>query len=365
MSDPTRSDEAEVDRVLRPRRALWVVPVADLGGVARHVLDVTRVGIPGWQLAVLCPEGPLADRLRAQGASVTTGAFGTSAGVLASRRTLAAVANALRPDIVHSHLAYADIVHAWTRLPRGTRRITTEHGIAGDDAVYHTSRIQSRVMTLVHRMRFPRFDGAIAVAEATRAVMIKKWRVRQPIVVIPNGVDCEVRRAGSSRSNRGLHVVSLSRLAPEKRINLLLDAFALVVSEDPRAILTIAGDGPLRARLIEHSSRLGLSDNVRFVGHVDAQEVLAGADAVAQLSVWENCSYTLLDAVANGLRVVATDVGGNREILGVKNVVSADPATVARALVEVTPPQYPAPTTVSSMCGSIAREYREAMEGKR
>ena len=59
---------------------LWVVPVADLGGVARHVLDVARVGLPGLRLAVLYPEGPLAERLREQGAAVFTGAVGPDAG---------------------------------------------------------------------------------------------------------------------------------------------------------------------------------------------------------------------------------------------------------------------------------------------
>ena len=63
---------------------LWVVPVADLGGVARHVLDVARVGLPGLRLAVLCPEGPLAERLREQGAAVFTGDVGPDAGLAAS-----------------------------------------------------------------------------------------------------------------------------------------------------------------------------------------------------------------------------------------------------------------------------------------
>ena len=79
---------------MRLGRALWVVPVADLGGVARHVLDVARVGIPGWQVTVLCPDGPLAERLRAQGSAVTAGAFGTEAGGRATRRPRAARAKA-------------------------------------------------------------------------------------------------------------------------------------------------------------------------------------------------------------------------------------------------------------------------------
>ena len=49
--------------VLTARTALWVVPVSDLAGVARHVLDVAGAGLPGWRLTVLAPPGPLPDRL--------------------------------------------------------------------------------------------------------------------------------------------------------------------------------------------------------------------------------------------------------------------------------------------------------------
>ncbi|MBO0981017.1 glycosyltransferase family 4 protein [Microbacterium sp. SD291] len=300
-----------------PRHTLWVVPVADLGGVARHVIDVTRVGIPGWRVTVLCPEGPLADRLRAQGSAVVAAPFGPDAGPLKSMRTLRRTAATIRPDIVHSHLAYADIINAWTPLPSGTRRFTTEHGIAGDDGVYHRSSIQSRLMALVHRLRFPRFAGVIAVAEATKRVMIQKWKVRQHIEVIPNGVDLPDGVEPRNPSTvTGMRVLSLSRLAPEKRIDSLLDAFALLRSEHSDATLTIAGLGPTADALRAQVARLGLADVVSFLGHINAHDAMDEADVVAQLSVWENCSYTLLDAVARGLRVVASDVGGNREIVG-------------------------------------------------
>ncbi|RUQ40634.1 glycosyltransferase family 1 protein, partial [Micrococcus sp. HSID17227] len=102
---------------------LWVVPVADLGGVARHVLDVARVGLPGLRLAVLCPEGPLAERLREQGAAVFTGDVGPDAGLAASVRTLRTAVRTLRPAAVHTHLAYADLA-AFTALgpERAARR---------------------------------------------------------------------------------------------------------------------------------------------------------------------------------------------------------------------------------------------------
>src|SRR5262249_31975296 len=114
---------------------LWVVPVAELGGVARHVVDVASHGIPRHRLSILCPDGPLAERLRSVGARVTTGPVGPATGLVRSIRTVRHTVLALRPSVVHSHLAYADIVVAATPLPAPTRRFTTEHGIAGDDTI--------------------------------------------------------------------------------------------------------------------------------------------------------------------------------------------------------------------------------------
>ncbi|MBP1326223.1 glycosyltransferase involved in cell wall biosynthesis [Leucobacter exalbidus] len=325
---------------IREQRALWVVPVGELGGVARHVLDATRVGIPGWHVTVLCPEGALAERLRAQGSAVLTGPFGPAAGTITSMRTLARAARQLRPAIVHSHLAYADIVTAWTKLPRGTRRFTTEHGIAGEDSVYHRSNLQARVMASVHRLRFSRFDGVIAVAHATRDTMVRKWRVAQPITVIHNGVDLP---AGAASEGPGAvpaqpdlvapRYLSLSRLSAEKRIDVLLEAFVAVHKKLPEATLVIAGEGPLLSELEARANKLGAASRITFAGYVDAEAAMANADVIVQLSVWENHSYTLLDAVSRGMRVVASNVGGNPEIVAAGSLVSeVDPATVARAM---------------------------------
>lgn len=299
------------------RLALWVIAVGDLGGVARHVLDATRAGIPGWRITVLCPEGQLAERLRAQGSAVLTAPISPQdplvGGISAVRHTV----RTLRPAVVHSHLAYSDFLAAAATVGLPTRLVTTEHGIAGDDLVYHGSRWRSRVMATAHAVRLRRFDALIAVAGATLDAVRGKWHPPRGLrtVVIPNGVDAP----GTSPEvvPGRFHVISLSRLAPEKGLDDLLEAFALVHGRHPEARLTLAGEGPMRAELESRIAKLDLQTAVTMPGYLDAGSLLPEADVLAQLSVWENCSYTLLDAVIHDLAIVATAVGGNRDLKAV------------------------------------------------
>ena len=356
-----------------PPLALWVIPVPDLGGVARHALDVAEVGVPGWRVVFFCPPGPLADALRARGAAVLTGRFGPDAGVAASVRSLRRTIRTLRPAVVHSHLAYADIAAALATRGLPVRLVSTEHGIAGDAGVYHGSAARARAMALAHRTRLRAFDALIAVSDATRAAMQAAWRPRRPITVIRNGVDptpalVEPVETPQVAPVETLRVASLARLSPEKRIDRLLDAFALVRRERPDARLTVAGTGPLLADLRAHAARLGIDPAVDFPGHVDAGTLLADTDVLVQLSVWENCSYTLLDACVAGVGVVATPVGGNPEILPARCLVPADDAAAVRdaILAQATqpasrpslPPEWP---TRPAMAAGVAAVYDRAL----
>jgi glycogen(starch) synthase len=347
--------------VLTAPAALWVVPVSDLAGVARHVLDVARAGLPGWRLAFLTPPGPLPDRLRELGAEVHEGPFGPDHGLRASVTTLRRVVRRVRPAVVHSHLAYADIVAALA--VRGPRLVTTEHGIARDDVVYHRSGARTRAMAAVHMARLRRFDAAIAVSRATADAMVEKWHPRVPPIVIPNGVEPLAPRPPRAP---GLRVLSLARLAPEKRLPALLDAFAVLRSDHPEARLTLAGTGPEEPALRAQVARLGLGDAVSLPGFVDPEPAMAEHDVLAMLSVWENCSYALLDAASRGMGVVASDVGGNPEMLPPASLADADdPTAVAAALARqgldlAARPGLRDWPTVEDMCARIAATYAAA-----
>lgn len=329
------------------RTALWVVPVGEFAGVARHVVDAAQAGVAGWELVVLCPEGALAERLRGMGTRVITGALGPAAGVRASVRTVRRAIATVAPLLVHGHLSYADVVCALATVGTGVKLVTTEHGIARDDDVYHRTRTRARLKAMMHRLRLRRTDLILAVSESTRDVMATKWRPRREIVVIHNGVDADevATRIGQRvppEPGQGTRVLSLSRLSAEKGIAELLAAFAVFARDSAAApSLVVAGDGPDRALLVERADELGIGELVSFPGFVDSGAAMAASDLVVQLSVWENCSYTLLDARAAALPVVATAVGGNPEIMPADCLVRADdPAAVAAAMMrEATGPR--------------------------
>lgn len=317
--------------------ALWVVPVPDFGGVARHVLDVARTGIPGYRLVVCAPEGKLTERLRELNIPVHTVPLGPSSGFRTSFASLTHVIEQEKPAIVHSHLAYADVIAAAVVNSLKMRRlanrsltvptlITTEHGIAGDDAVYHGTSWRSKLMEQVHQVRLWGTNAAIAVSRSTAEQMRRKWGARR-VSIIYNGVDAPRLRAAVHK-HRVLtepdapRILSLSRLSPEKGIDVLIEAFAQLRTVYPKAHLEIAGEGDLADTLAQQVRELHISDAVTFSGFVDPLEAMGRSDMVVQLSIWENCSYTLLDAKAAGLKTVATNVGGNPEILAPNELVN-------------------------------------------
>ncbi len=343
--------------------AVWAVPVSELGGVARHVLDAVRAGIPGWRLVVLCPPGRLVEEVRAAGGAVTAVPFGPADGLTASVRSLRRAVDLLRPAVVHSHLSYADVVNAAT--PHHVPRVSTEHGIAPDDRVYHGSGPKSALMARVHTARLRRFDAVVAVSEATKRAMLDKWHPRQEVRVVVNGID---PLPDPPPPTAGLRFLSLARLAPEKRLDDLVAAFALVAREHPEASLTLAGTGGLEGALRAQVAALGLTDRVSLPGYVDAADALAAADVLTMPSLWENCPYAVLDGLVHGAGLVAAPVGGIPEMLPEHCLVDpGDHPALAALLVEQgqrldARPKVPAGwPTVADMTAAIGEVYAEAL----
>ncbi|MDU1727028.1 MAG: glycosyltransferase, partial [Cutibacterium avidum] len=134
--------------------ALWVCPVSNLAGVARHVLDVASVGIPGWRMVITCPAGPLANRLRDMNVEVVD--LPTENSTTTAVTTLRSTISRLKPAIVHSHLAKADFLSAMASVGTGVKLVSTEHTIPSDRFMYHPNRASAVFMETAHRVRLHR-----------------------------------------------------------------------------------------------------------------------------------------------------------------------------------------------------------------
>jgi len=144
-------------------------------------------------------------------------------------------------------------------------------------------------------------------------------------------------RAGLGLGDRTALAVVVARLAPQKGLDLLLDAHRELGGGEPLDLLTVvAGDGPLRAPLQARIDAEHLP--VRLLGHRDdVPDLLAAADVVVSSAVWEGQPVGIQEALHASAAVVATDVGGTGAVVGdaALLVPPGDPISLARAIRDV------------------------------
>ena len=219
----------------------------------------------------------------------------------------------LRPFVIHTHqyaLKYA--------LPAGrllrTPIVHTLHNLAGVEV--------SKLDRFVHRWAFRGAVYPVAIARAVDESFREIYGSR-PAAVIPNGIRTEAFsstereewRRGLGVGPRELLVTCVGRLVPQKNHGLLLRAFAKV-GPQAGARLLLVGDGPLRGELEAQADRLGVRGFVEFLGvRADVPRILAASDVFTLASDWEGNPLSVMEAMAAGLPVVATDVGGVAELV--------------------------------------------------
>jgi glycosyltransferase involved in cell wall biosynthesis len=200
------------------------------------------------------------------------------------------------PDIVHAHALYQA-----ARLRRGGIPVVINFPGA-PNARYHADIQQA--------------DALVADGWAAENLPLMLGR---PVHAVPKGVDSQIFRPDgpSRRATLGLDgrrvVLSVGRFVPIKNMALLVEAAARLRQSDPATHLLLVGEGPEEQALRQQVARLGLADAVTFAGYV-AQEDLPpfyrAADVFALASEFDNSPNVVLEAMACGLPVVATDVGG-------------------------------------------------------
>lgn len=200
----------------------------------------------------------------------------------------------------------------WYRRPR----ITIVHHVhreMWDDAVSPVLAPIGRAVET--RLAPPAYRGSTVVtpSDSTRADLIGLGLRPARVVVVPNGVP-EIFAPGGMRT-REPSVVAVSRIAPVKRLDRLVDAVAVTRRSQPATTLTIVGDGPARSALERHIDAVGARSWVTLTGRVDQAEIVdhyRRAWIVASASHAEGWGLSLTEAAACGTPAVATDIDGHR-----------------------------------------------------
>ena len=234
-----------------------------------------------------------------------------------------------RIDIVHTHDDRPLIYGVPAGRTAGARVIHTQH----HGLLPGTSRSQLRLTRWAGRLA----HEFVTVSEDAARHLIEQGLPAGRVSTIWNGIDLD--RFAFTGCVAGGPVVCVARLSPEKNIADLLRAAAIVSAKDANFRLKIAGDGPCRAELATLAQELKLGPNVEFLGEVrDIPSLLAEASLFVLPSKSEGISLTLLEAMARGLPVATTRVGGNPEVVeqGQTGLLapSQDPAALAAAILE-------------------------------
>jgi glycosyltransferase involved in cell wall biosynthesis len=253
-------------------------------------------------------------------------------GYLAERRAIRALVTQRGARILHTHGYRPDVVDASIGRARGARVVSTVHGFTGGGW-------RNRLYERVQLSRLARMDAVIAVSTPLARLLIGSGVSPDRLHTIPNAWNGEAPLGrDAARQRLGLPLDAwivgwVGRLSPEKGPDLMLRALRHL---PPDARLSMVGEGTLGASLEAQSVAAGLGDRVRWHGPVpEAGRLMAAFDAVALSSRTEGTPMSVLEAMAAGVPVVATSVGGVTDLLGGGAgilVPSEDAAALAQGL---------------------------------
>ncbi len=222
-------------------------------------------------------------------------------------------------DIVQSQHEKSDLFNALLPRAMGAIRISNRR----DMGFNKSSRLRLLFRFLNHR-----FDCIVAPAQPILSTLARVENLAaQDMLWIPNGVDAERFRPQSARlqreSRRALGLTDdvivfgcIASLTPVKCHADLLDAFALLHRQMPYTRLLLIGDGPLRPQVARQIAALELDGVVSLLGdRPDVEALLPALDVAVLVSSTEGMSNAILEAMASGLPVIATDAGGNSQLV--------------------------------------------------
>lgn len=254
-------------------------------------------------------DDPHARQIRALG--VPLHPFGNTFSRAAKLRAFRRLVRQLEPEVVHSYSFYTNIAAYWGT--RGTRALAIG-SVRGDFDLDREGcgPWLGGISAFLPRSQI--FNSFVAAENAQRS---KSLFVPGQIFVVRNGLDLQRFRMAPLSNARPVRILANGSLMPYKRWDRLLAAARALNLCGSNFLVQIVGDGPLRGLLEQHARELGVADHVEFIRHSDNIPcLLADSTFLVHTADSEGCPNAVMEAMACGRAVVATDAGDVPYLVG-------------------------------------------------
>jgi glycosyltransferase involved in cell wall biosynthesis len=319
-----------------------------------HEVHVIAVGSEPKGLEPFC--SPLADAgVRTHAIVIPPRAYGRE------RAAVADLCRRLRPDVVHTHGYRPDVLHGSGLQRRGLPMVTTVHGFTGGGW-------KNRFYEWLQVRAFRRYDAVVVVSRPLVDRMARAGVPRARIHAIPNAwrpspgalpLGRAAARAALGIARDDFVLGWVGRLSREKGADVLLRALPHL--RDLPLSVSVLGTGAEQVRLQTGASRLGLDQRIRWHGAVpDAGRLFPAFDAFVLSSRTEGTPVSLLEAMAAGVPVVTTQVGGVPDVVSPAEAVlvrSDDPGNLAAGIRAVYDDPTAARRRASAAAARLLRDF--------
>lgn len=212
-----------------------------------------------------------------------------------------------QPTVVHTHLSACVYCAPWI-LGHKVKMLHTIHSTPK----YELIKPKKKIMSIMYRIgkAIP-----VAISKEIQYMMTEEYKLKNRAELIYNPVDVDKFYKDNER-HEGICLVTAGRLSKEKNQKLLIDAIKVLCQEYENLSLTILGDGPLRNELENYVTDNGMENIIHLEGNVaNVEEYFSKSDIFVLSSSYEGLPLVILEAMAAQLPIVATNVGGVKDII--------------------------------------------------
>lgn len=298
-------------------KILEMIGDSTLAGAPRHLLSlVEHFDSKKFSLFVICPPGPLAGEIKGLKKNIDLEIVPMHSKLdLAAIKEIRANIRHIKPDLIHVHGTRAGSLGRLAAIGFKMPVVYTEHLWTKHYKL--PSRISHR-MQLIGLWFLDMFTTLnIAVSQAVKDFMVENQISRpEKIVVIYNAIITPKKKAKIFARDKKIILGTVGTLNIQKGIQYLIAAMPLILKEFPETRLEIVGEGPYRRHLEKQIKKMKLAGAIQLTGFIkDIEEKLLDFDIYVQPSLSESFGLAILQAMAAGVPIVATNTGGIPEVV--------------------------------------------------